>query len=74
MTINAEAIPEYLDECRAFDAAHRSLVEALAARPPRLTDIHRAEDAKRQSARRLSELWEGLSSAEQIGLVAPPMM
>jgi hypothetical protein len=74
VSIDTEAILEYLDEARALDAAHRSLVAALAAGPPRLTDIHQAEDAKRQSARRLAELWEALSAEEQIGLNAPPMM
>jgi hypothetical protein len=48
--IDTEAILEYLAEARAFDAAHRALVEALAAQPPHVTDIHPAEDDKRQSA------------------------
>jgi hypothetical protein len=69
--MNDEAILAYLAEYRAFDLAHRVLVQATTGAGT-LPGITKAETNLRASLHRLQYAWGMLSVQERIGLIPPP--
>ena len=71
MSIDTEAILEYLDECRAFDAAHRGMIQAMTGSDT-VPGITKADVARKASLQRLRQTWAMLTAESRIGLTPPP--
>jgi hypothetical protein len=69
--MSAEAILAYLSEYRAFDAAHRTMIQAMAGRGT--LGITAADVAQKEALTRLQDAWMALTAEERIGLQPPPM-